>query len=98
MMKRKLTLDALWAAKVLRANVLKNGAQLGAKNIRAHWRKMRKIEQRIVDISCHDNEKRHSLLSPSEAVTDEDDDEALHSIHEWSDCEDLYDEAERYIE
>lgn len=72
-------------AKVLRANVLKNGAQLGAKNIKAHWRKMRKIEQRIVDISCHDNEKRHSLLFPGEAVIDEDDDEALYSIHEWSD-------------
>jgi hypothetical protein len=66
------------SAEVLRANVLKNGAQLGAKNIRAHWRKMRKIEQRIFDISCHDN----SLLSPSKAVTDDDDDEALHSIHE----------------
>jgi len=69
-------------AKVLRANVLKNGSRLGTKNIRAHWRKMRKIEQRIVDISCHDNGKGHSLLSPSEAVTDEDDGEALHSIYE----------------
>lgn len=63
-------------AKVLRANVLKNGARLGTKNIRAHRRKMRKIEQRIVDISRHDNEKGHSLLSPREAVTDDDDDEA----------------------